>query len=45
MTTGLSASRKTPGIYLAVILGGAGTSSGGAPKTILLQGKSEAKRA
>lgn len=38
MTTGLSASRKTPGIYLAVILGGAGTSSGVAPKTILLQG-------
>ena len=38
MTTGLSASRKTPGIYLAVILGGAGTSSGDAPKTILLQG-------
>lgn len=38
MTTGLSASRKTPGIYLAVILGGAGTSSGLAPKTILLQG-------
>ena len=38
MTTGLSASRKTPGIYLAVILGGAGTSSGAAPKTILLQG-------
>jgi hypothetical protein len=38
VTTGLSASRKTPGIYLAVILGGAGTSSGDAPKTILLQG-------
>ena len=38
MTTGLSASRKTPGIYLAVILGGAGTSSGVAPKRILLQG-------
>lgn len=38
MTTGLAASRKTPGIYLAVILGGAGTSSGEAPKTILLQG-------
>jgi phage tail sheath gpL-like len=38
VTTGLSASRKTPGIYLAVILGGAGTSSGEAPKTILLQG-------
>ncbi len=38
MTTGLSASRKTPGIYLAVILGGAGTSSGSAPKKILLQG-------
>ena len=38
MTTGLSASRKTPGIYLAVILGGAGTSSGAAPKRILLMG-------
>ena len=38
MTTGLSASRKTPGINLAVILGGAGTSSGVAPKRTLLQG-------
>lgn len=38
MTTGLSASRKTPGIYLAVLLGGAGTSSGVAPKSILLMG-------
>jgi len=38
VTTGLSASRKTPGIYLAVILGGAGTSSGLAPKTMLLMG-------
>lgn len=38
MTTGLSASRKTPGVYLAVILGGAGTASGEAPKSILLMG-------
>ena len=38
MTTGLPASRKTPGIYLAVILGGAGTSAGEAPKRILLMG-------
>lgn len=38
MTTGLSASRKTPGVFLSVILGGAGTSAGEAPKSILLQG-------
>jgi phage tail sheath gpL-like len=38
MTTGLAASRKTPGIYLAVILGGAGTSAGVAPKKLLIMG-------
>ena len=38
MTTGLPESRKTPGINLAVILGGAGTSSGVAPERTLLQG-------
>lgn len=38
MTTGLPESRKTPGIYLGIILGGAGTSSGVAPKRTLLQG-------
>ena len=38
MTTGLAESRKTPGINLAVILGGAGTSSGVAAKRTLLQG-------
>lgn len=38
MTTGLADSRKTPGVNLAVILGGAGTSAGSAPKRILLMG-------
>ena len=38
MTTGLADSRKTPGINLAVILGGAGTSSGVAARRTLLQG-------
>jgi len=37
-TLGLSASRKSPGVFLAVILGGAGTSAGVAPKRILLMG-------
>lgn len=35
---GLSASRKTPGVYLAVILGGPGTSAGAAPEKIALLG-------
>ena len=38
MTTGLADSRKTPGINLAIILGGAGTSSGVAARRTLLQG-------
>ena len=35
---GLSASTKTPAVYLNVILGGPGTSAGAAPETILLVG-------
>jgi phage tail sheath gpL-like len=35
---GLSASTKTPAVYLNVILGGPGTSAGAAPETILLIG-------
>jgi phage tail sheath gpL-like len=35
---GLSASIKTPAVYLNVILGGPGTSAGAAPETILLIG-------
>jgi phage tail sheath gpL-like len=35
---GFPASQKTPGIYLAVILGGPGTSAGAAPKKIILLG-------
>ena len=35
---GLSASTKTPAVYLNVILGGPGTSAGAAPESILLIG-------
>lgn len=35
---GLSASRKTPGVNFAVVLGGAGTSAGLAPRKIILLG-------
>lgn len=35
---GLSSSRKTPGVYLAVLLGGAPTSAGAVAKKILLVG-------
>jgi phage tail sheath gpL-like len=35
---GLASSRKTPGVYLSVILGGAATSAGAAAKKILLVG-------
>jgi phage tail sheath gpL-like len=35
---GLSSSRKTPGIYLRTVFGGAGASAGSAPKKILLVG-------
>lgn len=35
---GLPASRKTPGVNFAVVLGGPGTSSGAAPKSIMLLG-------
>jgi len=35
---GLPASRKTPGINFSVVLGGPGTSSGSAPKSIMLLG-------
>lgn len=35
---GFSASQAVPGIYLAVILGGAGTSAGVAPQRIMLMG-------
>jgi phage tail sheath gpL-like len=36
---GLAASRKTPGVYLSVILGGPGTSAGDAPMKLLLMGR------
>ena len=35
---GLPASRKTPGINFTVVLGGPGTSSGSAPKSVMLLG-------
>lgn len=35
---GFSSSQAVPGVYLAVILGGAGTSSGVAPRKIILMG-------
>lgn len=35
---GFASSTKTPGIYLAVVLGGPGTSAGVAPKKILVMG-------
>ena len=35
---GVPASRKTPGVYLNVVLGGTGTSSGEAPNSIMLMG-------
>jgi phage tail sheath gpL-like len=35
---GLSSSRKTPGVYLAVVLGGVATSAGAVAKKILLLG-------